>query len=153
MQYQIESYMVLPADGKTESGIRHVRSSWDVTVTGARIYPIGTPIPFIVIGQGCFGYATVRQYTVSANSTVVKFDYTEIRDNAVKSALYNLYRNTISATGSDDYEDESDAIIPGMGTRGGRSNFGSSRPSPKRSSGWSSDDGDDRRPLSSFFDD
>lgn len=152
MQYQIENYMVLPADGKTESGIRHRKAAWEVTVTGARIYPIDVPIPFIVNGQGCYGYATVREFTVSSNSTTVKFVFSPIDDKSVKNALYNLYRNAITASGSDDYEDESDAIIPGMGTRGGKSNFGNTRPSPRGWSGWSSDD-DDRRPLSSFSDD
>lgn len=151
MMYQIENYMVLPADSKSESGIRHKKAAWEVTVTGARIYPIGTPIPFIINGQGCFGYATVKEFTVSANSTNVKFEYSDISDKDVKNAFYNLYRNTISATGSDDYEDEADAIIPGMGVRSGRTSFGSSRPSPKGGNGWSSDD--DRRPLSSFFND
>lgn len=148
MKYQIESNVVVPADNRTESGIRHRKAVWEVSVTGARIYPIDTPIPFIVSGKGCFGYAIVKEFTVTAETTSIKFVHTPIDDKEVTNTLYNLYRNGITANGSDDYEDESDVIIPGMGTKGS-SNFGKPRP---RSGSWSSDS-DNRRPLSSYFND
>lgn len=151
MNFNFESAVVIGDGGNVESNIRHKKSSWEASVTGAKIYPIGTLMPFIVRGRGCFGYATVKEFTVSAETTTIKFNVVYITDTSITGALYNMYRNSVTASGSADYEDSEDVVIPGLAR--GRSNpeYGKKKPTPRGWGGWSTDD--DRRPLSSFSDD
>lgn len=143
MNIAFETYVVIPEDRYTESDIRHKKANWEAVVEGPRIYPLDTPIPFIVSGRGCYGYATVKEYTVNSATTTIRFTVTYVTDKSVTGVLYNAYRNAISSNGQAGYDESDDVLIPGIARK--------KRPSPRNNNGWNGSNDD--RPLSSFFDD
>lgn len=83
-------------------------------VSGMVIFPINSPIPVIVKGEGCIGIASVSKFTVDATSTTITFTLEECSKEASK-VFYNLYKNYTVGGGidADDPYSNTDQLIPG----------------------------------------
>jgi len=136
MNYQFESFLVVEKSRTTFQNGRQ----YDVALTGTRLYNLDSYVPVIIKGTGCIGLAGITGIQLTADSTIVIFTFSALRDEKEKQIYYNLYRNNISNNNSGDYEDAKDMVIPGlMSKKKPRPGFSRSR------------DDDDDKPLSSWM--
>ena len=93
---------------------RKNRDTFEFTVNGDVIYPLETPLPVIRKGVGCIGIGIISTSVRKNTTTSITFRVSETNKDAAK-AYYDLYRNQVSSSNSDDiYDNASDTIIPGM---------------------------------------
>lgn len=109
---KIENYIVLDSDAKM-SKLKQGRSSYEYTVGGAVIYPVGSIIPVIQKSRGCIGLAKVEQITVRESSTTISF--TVVTKDGNFEGIYNAYRMSVSfmPSSSRDIYDDEDSIGAG----------------------------------------
>lgn len=79
--------------------------TYQYTVGGAVIFPVGAYVPVIRSGDGCLGIAQIISTEMRETSTTVTFKFVE-RDGNYQ-ALYKLYKLNarMQKTGSDEDED------------------------------------------------
>ena len=118
--------------------IREGRNEY--TVSGTVILKLDVPVPVIVKGKGCIGIGTVHQLLLTSDSTDITFTLSKVSKDAC-NAYYDLYRNQVSNSQSDDaYESSEDMVIPGaigakMQQRSNPDNYGNRQ---RRSNGHAS---------------
>lgn len=117
MNYNFSSFLVMDNAKRFKVG-----GVYDERVSGYQILNIGTYVPVIVKGGGCVGMAKIESLLLTNNTTSVRFTFYNVPSMKEGQIYYNLYRNSLS--GSNDYEDAQDVIIPGLMGKN-RSNSGS----------------------------
>lgn len=110
MNLSIETYLV-----QDNHPPRNSNSELTSAIEGIHIYPIGSTIPLIVRGHGCVGLAKITGCYMREINTSVNYYFVNCSD-ATKKVLYDQYRNMISVSSDDSYEDVEDTIIPGIAT-------------------------------------
>lgn len=94
-----------------EENMRNGRNKY--TVSGECYLPCGTTFPVIQKGKGCIGLGMVKSLYITQTTTEIEFDLSREISKEKKNAYYDLYRNVLSTSKTDDPYGDSDQIIPG----------------------------------------
>lgn len=113
MKFDFENFIVI-SKGSSLEDFKNDDGSYTCTIEGAKIYPLETALPIMIVGQGCPGVGWITEYKVSTVSTTIKFNKLIFTDPKVLEAYYILYKAI--AVAGDPFAPE-DAIIPGLKKR------------------------------------